>query len=329
MTTDVVAPFLNAPTTTTTSTTTSTTKSSTSTTTTTTTAKPTTATTSTVKPTTKLPTSTTTTSTKSPTTTAPTAPTSTTTTLPATTTTSTTTTTTSTKSPTTTPTTPTTTTTNPPLTCAGPIDLVFVIDASDTMTAARFNIVKSQLALAITQSSIVWGNNNAHVGIVLSTGLNPGWRTTPYRYIDFNGCQFTSDGCTPTITSTATLITAIQNMPFYGGKNNIYLSMSETMTGEFEGLPDSWYIFGEPYWGTVGDRSNVADVMIVISGNDNSNVTAATQELLNKGVKIYAIGFSDLPNTQLQAISGNPARSFSTTPQNLASAIKNICSHLN
>uniref|UniRef100_A0A914YL69 VWFA domain-containing protein n=1 Tax=Panagrolaimus superbus TaxID=310955 RepID=A0A914YL69_9BILA len=234
MTTDVVAPFLNSPTPTTTTTTTTKAPITTTSATTTTSTKPSsttkiTTTITTLKPTTP----TTTTTTKAPTTSTTATPSTkppTTTTKPSTSIPITTTTTTTTK-----PSTPPTTT-KPPLTCAGAIDLVFIIDNSDTMTSARFNIVKSQLATAITQSNIVWGNNNAHVGIVLSTGLNPGWRTTPYRYIDLNGCQFTSDECTSTITSTATLITAIQNLKFFGGKNDISLSMSETMTGEFEGL---------------------------------------------------------------------------------------------
>ena len=44
-------------------------------------------------------------------------------------------------------------------TCAGAVDLVFVIDASDTMTSARFNVIKTQLATAITQAGITWGDN--------------------------------------------------------------------------------------------------------------------------------------------------------------------------
>lgn len=68
----------------------------------------------------------------------------------------------------TTPTAPPPTTTGPstttvaqlPLTtCAGAIDLVFVIDGSDTMTAARFSTVQSQLVNAINQAGIVWGDN--------------------------------------------------------------------------------------------------------------------------------------------------------------------------
>uniref|UniRef100_A0A914Y0M0 Peptidase C1A papain C-terminal domain-containing protein n=1 Tax=Panagrolaimus superbus TaxID=310955 RepID=A0A914Y0M0_9BILA len=105
MTFDVVAPYLNSPTTTTTTTTTTTVKP------TTTTPKPTTTTTTT---TTIKPTTTTTSKPANPTAT---------------------------------------------VTCSGPIDLVFVIDNSDTMTAARFNIIKTQLANAITLSNITWGDN--------------------------------------------------------------------------------------------------------------------------------------------------------------------------
>ena len=67
---------------------------------------------------------------------------------------------TTTKATTTTPKPTTTITPTKPLTtCAGAVDLVFVIDGSDTMTAARFNTVKSQLATAVTQAGIVWGPN--------------------------------------------------------------------------------------------------------------------------------------------------------------------------
>ena len=149
--------------------------------------------------------------------------------------------------------------------------------------------------------------------------------TTPYRFLDLNGCQFYADGCTPTITTTAKLVTAIQGMTFAGGKNSIALSMNETMTGEYDGLPDSWFVFGDPYWGNIGDRPTVPDVMIVISGADTSNVAPVTASLANRGVRVYSIGFSDLPTAQLHAISGSSARSYSTTPQNLANTIKTIC----
>uniref|UniRef100_A0A914XV82 VWFA domain-containing protein n=1 Tax=Panagrolaimus superbus TaxID=310955 RepID=A0A914XV82_9BILA len=107
------------------------------------------------------------------------------------------------------------------------------------------------------------------------------------------------------------------------------MCLDETMNGEEEGIPDSWYVFGSPFWGTTGDRPNVPNVVIVISGIDSSPVTAATQALLTKGINVFSIGFADLPMAQLQAISGSPSRSFSTTPENLASVIKNICAKLN
>uniref|UniRef100_A0AC35F7Z4 VWFA domain-containing protein n=1 Tax=Panagrolaimus sp. PS1159 TaxID=55785 RepID=A0AC35F7Z4_9BILA len=266
-------------------------------------------------------TSTTTTTTKTPTTTTkPTTTTTTTTKAPTTTTTTTT------KLPTTTSTTKMPTTTTQQLNkCSDAIDLVFVIDGSDTMTVSRFNAIKSQLVTIINENGINWGNNNAHVGIVISSGVMPGGANVPYRHLDLNGCQNSDSNCIPTVTSTATLINAINNMQFKGGKNDIGLTMMETVTGEHNGLQNSSYIFGNPIWGSAGDRANVRDVMIVISGNDTSNPIPARDALLARGIKIYAIGFDDISSSQLEAISGSYTNSYGTQPENLAFLIKILC----
>lgn len=153
----------------------------------------------------------------------------------------------------------------------------------------------------------------------------PGGATTPYRHLDLNGCQYSSDNCIPTVNSTATLLQAINNMQFSGGKNNIGLSMMETVTGETNGLPDSWYVFGSPIWGSAGDRANVRDVMIVISGADNSNVVPARDALLARGVKIYSIGLNDMSSTQAEAISGDYYTAYTIHPSTLASLINGLC----
>uniref|UniRef100_A0AC35FWN2 VWFA domain-containing protein n=1 Tax=Panagrolaimus sp. PS1159 TaxID=55785 RepID=A0AC35FWN2_9BILA len=265
----------------------------------------------------------------------------------------TTTTTTTTVTTTTQPVTTTTTTTVPkptttlkplpftPLNCSGAMDLVFLIDASDTMTAQRFEIVKSQLLIAIDQNGIKWDNNDnntARVGIVLSTGLAPDEPNTPYRYLDLKGCrEYNSLGnCQPTIFNTQNLKQAIQDIPFYGGKNDMGLSMTIPLKGDYRGFANMYYIFGDPLFGASGDRPNVPDAMIVISGIDTNNcltpwncsgnATRAASQYKLKGVQLFSIGFQDLPISDLQAMSGNPATAFSTTPENLGNIIKHICS---
>uniref|UniRef100_A0A914Q3P2 VWFA domain-containing protein n=1 Tax=Panagrolaimus davidi TaxID=227884 RepID=A0A914Q3P2_9BILA len=227
------------------------------------------------------------------------------------------------------------------LNCSGAIDLVFLIDASDTMTAQRFEIVKSQLLIAIDQNGIKWDNNDnntARVGIVLSTGLAPGEPNTPYRYLDLKGCrEYSSLGnCQPTIFNTQNLKQAIQDIPFYGGKNDMGLSMTIPLKGDYRGFANMYYVFGDPLFGASGDRANVPDAMIVISGVDTNNcqnpwncsgnVTRAANQYKLKGVQLFSIGFQYLPISDLQAMSGNPATAFSTTPENLGNIIKHICS---
>uniref|UniRef100_A0A914Q2M2 VWFA domain-containing protein n=1 Tax=Panagrolaimus davidi TaxID=227884 RepID=A0A914Q2M2_9BILA len=233
------------------------------------------------------------------------------------------------------PTEPPTTTIDPrpftPLNCSGAMDLVFVIDASDTMTAERLEIIKSQLIIAIDQNGIKWDRydyDNARIGIVLSTGFTPGEPTSPYRYNDLKGCPtgYNTLYCPPTVISTDDLKKAINDIPFYGGNNNdIALSMNISLTGDYEGFPPSYQIFGDQIFNGYGDRSSVPNAMIVISGADSSQVSHASNLLKLAGIQVFSIGFEDLPISQLHAIAGNPARAFSTQPGNLANTIRKIC----
>lgn len=100
------------------------------------------------------------------------------------------------------------------------------------------------------------------------------------------------------------------------------------MVGEYDGLPDSWYIFGAPYWGQPGDRPNVPNVMVIITGNDTSNVSPVSSAAAAQGITVIAVGFEDISPTQLAAISGSPNRAYSTTPGNLTNVLLNICSNL-
>uniref|UniRef100_A0A914QRR3 VWFA domain-containing protein n=1 Tax=Panagrolaimus davidi TaxID=227884 RepID=A0A914QRR3_9BILA len=169
---------------------------------------------------------------------------------------------------------------------------------------------------------------NARIGIVLSTGFTPGEPTSPYRYNDLKGCPsgYNSIYCSPTVISTDDLKKAINDIPFYGGNNNdIALSMNISLTGDYNGFPAFYEIFGDKIFNGYGDRSSVPNAMIVISGADSSNVTQASNLLKLAGIQVFSIGFEDLPISQLHAISGKPSRAFSTSPENLANTIRKIC----
>uniref|UniRef100_A0AC35GN82 VWFA domain-containing protein n=1 Tax=Panagrolaimus sp. PS1159 TaxID=55785 RepID=A0AC35GN82_9BILA len=211
-----------------------------------------------------------------------------------------------------------------PLNCSGAMDLVFVIDGS---SFERLEIIKSQLIIAIDQNGIKWqqyNNKTARIGIVLSTDWATDGFTDEFKYYDIKGCPYQQQySCSPT---TTLLKTHINDMHFYGGgKNDIALGMTLSLKGNYQENPITGYLFGEPLFGGSGDRPNIPNAMIVISGADSSNVSTISNELKLSGVQVFSIGFQDLPISQLQAISGEPSRAFSTSPENVANIIKKIC----
>uniref|UniRef100_A0A914QXE5 Metalloendopeptidase n=1 Tax=Panagrolaimus davidi TaxID=227884 RepID=A0A914QXE5_9BILA len=229
---------------------------------------------------------------------------------------------------TTTTTKPPTTTEDPrsftPLNCSGAMDLVFVIDVCTT-TEENLNLVKSQLEYAIKQNGIKWestDNNTARLGIILSATSFADGVTTPYRYLDFQGHQTSPYQRPKLVTRTIHLKQVFRDIAFDLGINDIGLSMNYSINGDYvtPNLP-----FGDPIFGSEGDRPNVPNAMIVITGADTSNVTLPSALLRNSNVDIYSIGFEDVSMAHLQAISGNPAKAFSTTRVNLANTISNIC----
>uniref|UniRef100_A0AC34GU11 VWFA domain-containing protein n=1 Tax=Panagrolaimus sp. ES5 TaxID=591445 RepID=A0AC34GU11_9BILA len=242
---------------------------------------------------------------------------------------------------TTTSTTTTTTTTTPvpttttafqpqpfvPLNCSGAMDLVFVIDVSDTMTEERLLMVKNQLISAVTQNGIKWENNDnntARIGIILSTSLFATEKAIPRRFLDFRGVETDLYQRTKLITRTHHLRQAIRDITYDGGINDIGLSMNFSINGD-SAFTDGIDVFGDPIFGSEGDRPNVPNSMIVITGADTSNATLPSTLLKNFNVQVYAIGFEDVSLAQLQSISGDPSRAFSSTPANLANDISNIC----
>uniref|UniRef100_A0A914PAW9 VWFA domain-containing protein n=1 Tax=Panagrolaimus davidi TaxID=227884 RepID=A0A914PAW9_9BILA len=229
---------------------------------------------------------------------------------------------------TTTPAPPPTTSTQPPpftpLNCSSAMDLVFVIDASDTMTSDRFTVIKSQLLNAISQNKIKLENDTARIGIVLSTGQGPGEQAIPFRYFDFKACQSTYyQNCRQRIPATNFLRSAVRSMPYDGGINDIALNMKATLEG------DNDVGFGERLFGGSDDRQNVQNAMIVITGADTSNVTQISNQLKASGVQVFSIGFYDTSVSHLEAISGNPSAAFSTYPENVANVIEQICTGIN
>uniref|UniRef100_A0A914YEY5 VWFA domain-containing protein n=1 Tax=Panagrolaimus superbus TaxID=310955 RepID=A0A914YEY5_9BILA len=204
------------------------------------------------------------------------------------------------------------------------MDLVFLIDVSETMTEERLNIVKSQLISAITQNGIKWestDNNTARVGIILSAGLFSTERAMPRRFLDFQGHQTDIYRSPKIVSRTHHLKQAFRDIIFDFGINDIGLSMNFSINGDSVGD----FPFGDPIFGGEGDRPNVPNAMIVITGADTSNATVPSTLLKNSNVQVYAIGFQDVSIAQLQAISGDPTRAFSSSPENLANDITNIC----
>ena len=156
------------------------------------------------------------------------------------------------------------------------IDLVFVLDASTSVTEPNFQLMKDFVADFLFIADIDGGN--VRVGVII-------YSTEDHLEFNMN-----------TYNTKVDVLTAIENMPHRYGSTNTAGALL-TMRSEM-------------YTAANGDRPNVPNICIVITdgvSNINSRRTIPEAEQARAdGIHIYAIGIGLTDTTELDGIASKP-----------------------
>ena len=156
------------------------------------------------------------------------------------------------------------------------VDIVFVVDASTSVTEFNFLVMKDFLKDFLFKANI--DDGNVRVGVII-------YSTEDYLQFHLNAYNSKFD-----------LFTAIDDIPYRFGSTNTADAL-ETM-------------WSEMYTPQNGDRPDVPNVAIVITdgvSNINSRRTIPEAEQARaKGIHIYAIGIGLTDTTELDGIASKP-----------------------
>ena len=156
------------------------------------------------------------------------------------------------------------------------IDLVFVLDASTSVTAPNFELMKDFVKDFLFIADI--DNGNVRVGIII-------YSTEDYLQFHLNEYQ-----------DKLALFTAIDDIPYRYGSTNTADALNTMRT--------------QMYTEANGDRPGVPNVAIVITdgvSNINSRRTIPEAEQARaEGIHIYAIGIGLTDTTELEGIASKP-----------------------
>ena len=157
------------------------------------------------------------------------------------------------------------------------IDLVFVLDASTSVTAPNFELMKDFVKDFLFIADI--DNGNVRVGIII-------YSTEDYVQFQLN-----------TYSSKVEIFDAIDNIPYRYGSTNTADALNTMRT--------------EMFTRANGDRPNVPNICIVVTdgvSNINSRRTIPEAEQARaEGIHIYAIGIGLTDTTELDGIASQPA----------------------
>ena len=157
------------------------------------------------------------------------------------------------------------------------IDLVFVLDASTSVTAPNFELMKDFVKDFLFIADI--DNGNVRVGIII-------YSTEDYVQFQLN-----------TYRSKVEIFDAIDNIPYRYGSTNTADALNTMRT--------------EMFTRANGDRPNVPNICIVVTdgvSNINSRRTIPEAEQARaEGIHIYAIGIGLTDTTELDGIASQPA----------------------
>ena len=167
----------------------------------------------------------------------------------------------------------------------GGIDLVFVLDESGSITASGFDLIRE--FVANISSALDIGLQRSLVGVILFSTST---------HIEFSVTQHTDE---------ASLLTAIDNLPYGGGGTNTAAAIDLLRTA------------GQP-GGALNLRNGFTHVAMLItdgrSSSQQATITAASNlHSSNTYDQVYAIGVSGANATELNAIASDPSLVFFTS----------------
>ena len=156
------------------------------------------------------------------------------------------------------------------------IDLVFVLDASTSVTEPNFELMKDFVADFLFIADI--DNGNVRVGVII-------YSTEDHLEFNLN-----------TYSTKVDVLTAIEDIPYRYGSTNTADALKTMRT--------------EMYTAANGDRPNVPNICIVVTdgvSNINSRRTIPeAEEARAAGIHIYAIGIGLTDTTELDGIASKP-----------------------
>ena len=154
--------------------------------------------------------------------------------------------------------------------------MVFVLDASTSVTEPNFELMKDFVADFLFIADI--DNGNVRVGVII-------YSTDDHLEFNLN-----------TYSTKMDVLTAIEDIPYRYGSTNTADALKTMRT--------------EMYTAANGDRPNVPNICIVVTdgvSNINSRRTIPeAEEARAAGIHIYAIGIGLTDTTELDGIASKP-----------------------
>ena len=154
--------------------------------------------------------------------------------------------------------------------------MVFVLDASTSVTEPNFQLMKDFVADFLFIADI--DNGNVRVGVII-------YSTEDHLEFNLN-----------TYSTKMDVLTAIEDIPYRYGSTNTADALKTMRT--------------EMYTAANGDRPNVPNICIVVTdgvSNINSRRTIPeAEEARAAGIHIYAIGIGLTDTTELDGIASKP-----------------------
>ncbi|XP_066540108.1 collagen alpha-6(VI) chain [Hoplias malabaricus] len=164
-------------------------------------------------------------------------------------------------------------------------DIVFIVDASDSITAVNFKLVRNVLFRFI--NSLEMKADNVRVGMVL-------YSDTPKAEFYLN-----------TFDNKDDILQYIHILPYKGGQTNTGKALKFARDKVFKE--------------ELGSRRGVQKIAIVITQRQSEDdVTTEAAELRRLGVNVYALGIQNYDFEQLKDIASHPHRQFVFTADNFA-----------
>ena len=155
------------------------------------------------------------------------------------------------------------------------VDLVFVVDSSCFFGADNYQYLLNFTASIVQRLTI--GSTASRVGFV-----SYGFYGTDIFYLN-------------TYSNTSQVVNAILTLPYNGDWSNQFSGITQTYSTSFQEAN--------------GDRTNVQNVAVVISGspyNQGSSPTLAAQVAQSQNIKILSVGVSGASLNDLYNISSFP-----------------------